>query len=33
VFRQMVVRPLSLSGRSPVKGRQQHAGSWPRFIG
>ena len=32
-FRQMVLRPLSLSGPSPGMGRQQHAGSWPRFIG
>ena len=33
VFRQVVVRPLGLSGRSPEKGRQQGVGSWPRFIG
>jgi hypothetical protein len=33
VFRQMVLRPLILSGPFPVGGRQQSAGSWPRFIG
>ncbi len=36
VFRQMVVRPLVLSGQSPPPGRRVGsglAGSWPRFIG
>ena len=36
VFRQMVVRPLSLSGPSPPPGRRVGSslvGSWPRFIG
>ena len=35
VFRQMVVRPLVLSGQSPLLGRvgSDLAGSWPRFIG
>jgi hypothetical protein len=34
VFRQMVLRPLILSGPSPL-GRvgSSLAGSWPRFIG
>jgi len=32
-FRQMVVRPLSLSRPPPGMGRQQAAGSWPRVIG
>jgi len=33
VFRQMVLRPLSLSRPYPGKGWQEAAGSWPRFIG
>ena len=33
VFGQMVLRPLILSRPSPGMGRQQSAGSWPRFIG
>jgi hypothetical protein len=35
VFRQMVVRPLVLSGQSPPVWRvgSSLAGSWPRFIG
>ena len=31
-FRQMRLRPLGLSRPSPVRGRQQGFGSWPRFI-
>jgi hypothetical protein len=30
--RQMVVRPLSLTGPFPGWGRQQGGGNWPRFI-
>jgi hypothetical protein len=34
VFRQMVVRPLILSGPSPwVRVGSNRAWSWPRFIG
>jgi hypothetical protein len=35
VFRQMVVRPLVLSGQSPPVWRvgSDLAGSWPQFIG
>jgi hypothetical protein len=33
LFPQMVLRPLSLSGPFLGSGRQQAAGSWPRFIG
>jgi hypothetical protein len=32
VFRQMVVRPLILSRRFPVRGRQESVGSRPRVI-